>query len=68
MIRMNILLKGRQKLCCKNEPYALYRFGEIDRLKQIENKNLLKLWQHTLNNCDMYFYICGNIEKLNPKL
>lgn len=52
-----------EELCCSKEPYSRYKYGDIDRLKNINNKDLTELWTETLKKNNFYFLTCGNIDE-----
>lgn len=51
------------EICCIGEPYALYKYGTIERLDKIANRDLVILWNKILNESKISFTYCGNIEK-----
>lgn len=51
------------EICCSGEPYEIFRFGDVKSLEKIENSKLASLWETVKRNCDMYFYVCGNIKQ-----
>ncbi|MDP4143264.1 MAG: pitrilysin family protein [Bacillota bacterium] len=55
------------ELCCEGEPYALFRHGDLERLRLIKNEELWQLWQKTLKHNSKTFYLCGNFETAYSK-
>lgn len=55
------------EICCRGEAYEIYKYGTIERLNQIENKDLAALWKEILSQNHMIFTYCGDIEKQNFK-
>lgn len=52
-----------EELCCSGEPYARYKYGDLERLEQITNSSLAGLWNEILKKGDFYFLTCGNIDE-----
>ena len=55
----------------KNEPFGLYKFGYVEDLKDINEKNLYEYYLELIKNCKIDIYISGivdeNIEKLQER-
>lgn len=47
----------------KNMPYSLYKYGNIEDLKQINSKNLYEQYVKLINNCKIDIFISGNVEE-----
>ena len=47
----------------KNMPYGLYKYGNVEDLESIDNKNLYKQYENLINNCKIDIYVSGNIEE-----
>lgn len=47
----------------KNMPYSLYKYGNIEDLKNINAKNLYKQYINLINNCKIDIFISGNVEE-----
>lgn len=47
----------------KNKPYSLYKYGDIEDLKNIDAKNLYEQYNNLINNCKIDIFISGNIEE-----
>lgn len=47
----------------KNKPYGLYRYGYIDDLKEIDEKNLYQYYQELINKCKIDIYVSGIIDE-----
>ena len=45
----------------KNESYALYKYGKIEHLKNINENMLFKQYMKLINNCKIDIYISGDI-------
>lgn len=59
------VIERAAELCCEGEPYAIYQYGDIERLNNIENRQLTVLWLNTIKNSEFYIIACGNINKEN---
>ena len=46
----------------KNEPYGLYKFGNVENLKEIDEKNLYEYYKELISNCKIDIFLSGNIE------
>ena len=55
----------------KNEPFGLYKFGYVEDLKDINEKNLYEYYLELIETCKIDIYISGildeNIEKLQER-
>lgn len=51
------------ELCCTGEPYAIYKYGNIERLEEIDNSELVILWEDILKNSNFFFSLCGSMEE-----
>jgi len=49
----------------KEEPYGLYKFGNIDEIDNITSKKLYEKYKELIKNSEKYLYIVGDIENLN---
>ena len=49
----------------KEEPYGLYKFGNIDEIDNITSEKLYKKYQELIKNSEKYLYIVGDVENLN---
>ena len=47
----------------KNTPYSLYKYGNVEDLASIDNKNLYEQYKNLINNCKIDIYVSGNIEE-----
>ena len=47
----------------KNMPYSLYKYGNLQDLEKIDNKNLYEQYINLINNCKIDIFISGNIEE-----
>lgn len=47
----------------KNQPYSLYKYGSLEDLDRIGNKNLYEQYIQLINNCKIDIFISGNIEE-----
>ena len=59
----------------KNKPYGLYRFGYVEDLEKIDEKNLYQYYQELINQCKIDIFVSGlvdegiqNIIKENEKI
>lgn len=44
----------------KDEPYGTYKFGSLEELKEIDEKNLYKYYTEMISNCKIDIVITGN--------
>jgi len=49
----------------KEEPYGLYKFGNIDEIDNITSEKLYEKYQELIKNSEKYLYIVGDVENLN---
>lgn len=49
----------------KEEPYGLYKFGNIDEIDNITSKKLYEKYKELIKNSEKYLYILGDVENLN---
>lgn len=49
----------------KEEPYGLYKFGNIDEIDNITSKKLYEKYKELIKNSEKYLYIVGDVENLN---
>ena len=47
----------------KNMPYSLYKYGNIEDLEKIDEKNLYEQYESLINNCKIDIFVSGNIEE-----
>lgn len=52
----------------KEEPYGLYKFGNIDEIDNITSKKLYEKYKELIKNSEKYLYIVGDVENLNIEL
>lgn len=50
------------------EPYGLYRFGYVEDLETLNEKNLYEYYQELINTCKIDLFISGNLEEEVEKL
>jgi predicted Zn-dependent peptidase len=56
-------IEKAMELCCMGEPYSIYKYGNVERLEQVDNAELVTLWKEILGNNNFYFSICGSMEE-----
>ena len=49
----------------KEEPYGLYKFGNIDEIDNITSEKLYEKYKELIKNSEKHLYIVGNVENLN---
>lgn len=49
----------------KEEPYGLYKFGNIDEIDNITSEKLYEKYKELIKNSEKYLYIVGDVENLN---
>lgn len=47
----------------RNEPYSLYKYGNIDDLDKIDSKKLYKQYINLINNCKIDIFVSGDINE-----
>ena len=45
----------------KNQPFGIYKFGEIDELEKITNEDLYKYYQELIQKCKIDIFISGGV-------
>lgn len=56
-------LERVQEILTDGEPYAIYKYGDVEKLNTIKNKDLPSLWKEIYNNNPRYLFACGNIDE-----
>ncbi len=51
----------------KDEPFGLYKYGAIEDIQKIENKELYEHYKQLIQNCKIDIYVSGNIPE-NEKI
>lgn len=46
-----------------NQPYSLYKYGNLEDLDRMNNKNLYEQYIQLMNSCKIDIFISGNIEE-----
>lgn len=49
----------------KEEPYGLYKFGNIEEIDNITSEKLYEKYKELIKNAEKHLYIVGDVEKLN---
>ena len=49
----------------KEEPYGLYKFGNVDEIDNITSEKLYEKYKELIKNSEKYLYIVGDVENLN---
>ena len=49
----------------KEEPYGLYKFGNMDEIDNITSEKLYEKYKELIKNSEKYLYIVGDVENLN---
>lgn len=49
----------------KEEPYGLYKFGNIDEIDNITSEKLYEKYKELIKNSEKHLYIVGDVENLN---
>lgn len=49
----------------KEEPYGLYKFGNIDEIDNITSEKLYEKYKEFIKNSEKYLYIVGDVKNLN---
>lgn len=47
----------------KNQPYGLYKYGYIDDMASINEKNLYEYYQKLINTCKIDIFVSGIIDE-----
>lgn len=51
----------------KNQPAGLFRFGYVEDLEKINNKNLYAYYQKLIKECKIDIFISGNLDNIDYK-
>lgn len=51
------------QLLCPGDPYRYYKYGRIEDLEKIDEKNLYEKYQEIIKSCPIDIYVVGNFEK-----
>ena len=51
----------------KGEPTGLFRYGYVEDLENINNKNLYEYYKKLINECKIDIFISGNLENIDYK-
>ena len=51
----------------KDEPIGLFRFGYVEDLENINNKNLYEYYKKLISECKIDIFISGNLENIDYK-
>lgn len=52
----------------KDEPYGLYKYGYVEDLKEIDEKNLYTYYKELINQCKIDIYVSGIIDNQLEKM
>lgn len=52
----------------KDEPYGLYKYGYVEDLKKIDEKNLYTYYKELINQCKIDIYVSGIIDNQLEKM
>ena len=47
----------------KDEPYGLYKYGNLNDLEEIDSKNLYEQYINLINNCKIDVFVSGNVDE-----
>ncbi|MFZ5989597.1 MAG: EF-P 5-aminopentanol modification-associated protein YfmF [Bacillota bacterium] len=55
------------EIMCKDEPFGIYDYGEVEDLKQIDAENLYKHFEYFLRTLPVYVFVSGDLtdEQIN---
>ena len=45
----------------KGEPYGIFKYGKIEEIENIQNKELYEFYQNLIQNCKIDIYMSGNL-------
>ena len=51
-----------------NEPFGLYKFGYIEDLEKINEKNLYEYYKNLISNCKIDIFVSGNIDEKTTEI
>jgi len=51
----------------KDEPAGLYKFGYVEDLENIDEKNLYEYYQNLIKECKIDIFVSGNLENIDVK-
>lgn len=59
-----------RQIMCEDEPYGIYKYGQIKELAKIKNQQLYQYYQSLLQNNPIHLYLVGDLKKddLLPKI
>lgn len=52
----------------QNEPFGLYKFGYIEDLEKIDEKNLYEYYKNLIANCKIDIFVSGNIDEKTTEI
>lgn len=55
------------EICCEGEPYSIYKYGDLERLNNIKNDEITKLWLSIVERKQFYFLVCGAVDEASTK-
>jgi predicted Zn-dependent peptidase len=58
-------LERVEEILTEGEPYSIYKYGNIERLENIKNSDLPKLWDEIKTKKNSLLFACGNIDEEN---
>ena len=53
---------------CKNTPFGLYKYGYVEDLEKINEKDLYLYYQELINSCKIDIFVSGNIQEDTDKI
>ena len=56
-------LERIEELLTEGEPYSIYKYGNVERLNNIKNSELPKLWSEIKESSAKFLFACGNIDE-----
>lgn len=61
--KTNYAMDRVEEICTEGEPYAIYKYGELERLDNIEVKALTDLWIDIKKTKTAWAFLCGDFDK-----
>ncbi len=48
---------------CKDEPFSVYKYGNIEDLEAIDNRNLYEYYRYCLRHCPIDIFVLGDVRE-----
>jgi len=61
--KFNYVIERCFQEMCKDEAFRIYRYGNVDDLKFIDNQNLYSYYKECLSSCPIDFFVLGDVNE-----